>query len=298
MKNLFITLIALLLSNYSFSQSIDGKWIFEVVSGQSPNTMYEFKDGLRFTYYCTDVENGCDDAYWNSLETSDAIPNPHTYTLSNDTLTIDINFGNFWVQEVSFECNGDVISFGNPDQSTWWKVGTDIEACQQVDSCIAIPIDDCFALAVWDPVCGCDGVTYSNSGYASCNSIYDFTDGACTSQEGICTSNSGIEIMEVGEWENPNDPCDTGECTADGQFLEIVIDCEEEMVIPCNGEWVEIEGQCCSECVENVDLNEIKNEEFRLIKMIDILGRKQNFHKSGQTLFYIYDNGKVVKRMK
>ena len=45
MKKLFITLIALLLSNYSFSQSIDGKWIFEVVSGQSPNTMYEFKDG-------------------------------------------------------------------------------------------------------------------------------------------------------------------------------------------------------------------------------------------------------------
>jgi hypothetical protein len=122
-----------------------------------------------------------------------------------------------------------------------------------IDSCIAIPIDDCFALDVWDPVCGCDGVTYSNSGYASCNSIYDFTDGECTSQEGICTSNSGIEIMEVGEWENPNDPCDKGECTADGQFLQIVIDCAEDMGIPCNGEWVDVEGECCPICVEPLD---------------------------------------------
>ena len=33
--------------------------------------------------------------------------------------------------------------------------------------------------AVWDPVCGCDGVTYSNSGEAACNNIFDFTMGEC-----------------------------------------------------------------------------------------------------------------------
>ena len=120
----------------------------------------------------------------------------------------------------------------------------------------------------------------------------------CNPGSVICTSTSGIEITSVGLWENPNDPCDVGECTWDSQFFEIIIDCEEEMGIPCNGEWVEIEGQCCSECVENVGLNEITNEESRLIKMIDILGRNQNIHKSGQTLFYIYDNGKVIKKIK
>ena len=83
-----------------------------------------------------------------------------------------------------------------------------------------------------------------------------------------------------------------------GQFLEIIIDCAEEMGMPCNGEWVEVEGQCCSDCVENVDLNEITNEGFSLIKMIDILGREKTEHKEGMILFYIYENGKVIKRIK
>jgi len=70
------------------------------------------------------------------------------------------------------------------------------------------------------------------------------------------------------------------------------------MGIPCNGEWVEIEGQCCSECIENIGLNEVKNEELRLIKMIDILGREKKEHKEGLILFYIYENGKVIKKIK
>lgn len=168
-----------------------------------------------------------------------------------------------------------------------------------LDSCIANPIEGCMAIEIWDPVCGCDGLTYSNSMIAACNSILNSTPGECLPTDNfICTSNSGIQILEVGYWENLNDPCETGECTSDGQFLEIVIDCMEEMGLPCSGEWIEVEGQCCSECVENVDLNEITNEDLRLIKMIDILGRKQSIHKSGQTLFYIYENGKVVKRIK
>lgn len=121
-----------------------------------------------------------------------------------------------------------------------------------IDSCIAIPIEDCVFITVWDPVCGCDGITYSNSGDAFCNSIYEYTEGECDSQLAICTSNSGVEIIEIGFWENPNDPCDIGECTSDGQFVEIVIDCMEDMGMPCDGEWVEVEGQCCSECVEDL----------------------------------------------
>jgi len=40
---------------------------------------------------------------------------------------------------------------------------------------------DCFAFDIWDPVCGCDGVTYSNSQYAACNNIFNFTIGPCDS---------------------------------------------------------------------------------------------------------------------
>ena len=177
------------------------------------------------------------------------------------------------------------------------NVGVDQNSA--LDSCFANPIEGCLGVEIWDPVCGCDGVTYSNSTIAACNSILNSTPGECLPIDNFtCTSNSGIQIIAVGFWENPNDPCDTGECTSDGQFFEIIIDCMEDTGILCNGDWVEVEGQCCSECVENVGLNEMTIEEFRLIKMIDILGREQSIHKSGQTLFYIYENGKVVKLIK
>ena len=127
---------------------------------------------------------------------------------------------------------------------------------------------------VYDPVIGCDGIEYSNSCFAQAAGISSWTDqvGAETvlnwdcgdSPIALCTSPSGVEIFVEGYWENPDDPCDTGECTSDGQFLEIVIDCMEEMGIPCDGEWVEIEGQCCSECVlsdnsycDSINLNPI-----------------------------------------
>ena len=78
------------------SNSIEGRWIIPVVESDPGNTMYEFLDGLRYTYYCSD-ENGCDSTYWNSLDTNDAIPNPNPYTFSNDTLTIDLFFNYYYV---------------------------------------------------------------------------------------------------------------------------------------------------------------------------------------------------------
>ncbi|MDA8753810.1 hypothetical protein N9N24_04865 [Candidatus Marinimicrobia bacterium] len=38
--------------------------------GQTANTMYEFIDDLRYTYYCSSDTNECDLSYWNSLDTS------------------------------------------------------------------------------------------------------------------------------------------------------------------------------------------------------------------------------------
>ena len=173
-----------------------------------------------------------------------------------------------------------------------------IDDTQNNQTCISTYCDSISYMVpgtTWD--CGQFGCYNPGTGMGQYTSI-ELCEASCNISSVICTSTSGIEISSVGFWENPNDPCDTGECTADGQFLEIVIDCEEEMGIPCNGEWVEVEGQCCSECVENVDLNEITNKEFRLIKMIDILGREKREHKEGIILFYIYENGKVIKKIK
>ena len=38
---------------------------------------------------------------------------------------------------------------------------------------------NCYCLDVWRPVCGCNGVTYSNSCYASRSGVTSWTEGAC-----------------------------------------------------------------------------------------------------------------------
>lgn len=51
--------------------------------------------------------------------------------------------------------------------------------CNKSSECVPNLIEDCAYIMVYDPVCGCDGTTYSNSGEAWCNSIYDYTPGPC-----------------------------------------------------------------------------------------------------------------------
>ena len=54
--------------------SIEGKWLIEGMIPEG-NTMYLYKDGLRYTYYC--VEGDCNSLY-NSYEANDGnhIPGP------------------------------------------------------------------------------------------------------------------------------------------------------------------------------------------------------------------------------
>lgn len=53
-----------------------------------------------------------------------------------------------------------------------------LEKCNDSD-CVAELDPDCMYMTVVDPVCGCDGVTYSNSGEAICNNIFEWIDGPC-----------------------------------------------------------------------------------------------------------------------
>ena len=109
--------------------SIEGRWILPMFEGDPGNTMYEFLDGLRYTYYCVD-ENSCDSTYWSSLDTSDAIPTINPYTFLNDTLTIDLFFGNTWQQSVTFECDGNIVSFSDTTFHEWWRVELDTSDCE------------------------------------------------------------------------------------------------------------------------------------------------------------------------
>jgi len=89
----------------------------------------------------------------------------------------------------------------------------------------------------------------SDASWAACNSeCLDpnanddcCVDESCNFTDGTCTD---------GEVDNTN-PCNPLECM-DGVWYEIIIDCAEQMGIPCEGgEYIPpAEGECCSTCVE------------------------------------------------
>ena len=115
--------------NNSFEETIVGRWLFDV-GANLPNTMYEFIDGTRYTYYA--ATNDWSVEYWQSLDTSDAIPGTNDYTFEDDVLTIDLNFGNTQVLPLIFECDGDRINFqdpDSPDRYDWARLGADLNNC-------------------------------------------------------------------------------------------------------------------------------------------------------------------------
>ena len=105
--------------------SIEGKWIWSPSQDRiDANTMYEFVDGIRYTYYCITCPG--DDAYWNSLDTSDAIPGTNPYTFENDTLRVDLHFGNELVALITFECEGGKL-FMDGEFSHLWRLSSDCQ---------------------------------------------------------------------------------------------------------------------------------------------------------------------------
>jgi hypothetical protein len=105
--------------------SIEDRWVYH----DFQNTMYEFTGSVRRTYYCEfqDVTD-CDEAYWSSLDTSDAIPGENGYTFDGEKLVIDLHFGNVFETTVDFECDGDKLTFSS-NQSTLLRLGGDLENC-------------------------------------------------------------------------------------------------------------------------------------------------------------------------
>tara|TARA_B100000029_G_scaffold295642_1_gene288977 strand:+ start:86 stop:484 length:399 start_codon:yes stop_codon:yes gene_type:complete len=111
--------------NSEINYSIEGKWIWSPsLDRADANTMYEFVDGIRYTYYCITCPG--DDAYWNSLDTSDALPTANPYTFENDTLRVDLHFGNELVALVTFECDGGKL-FMDGEFSHLWRLNSNCE---------------------------------------------------------------------------------------------------------------------------------------------------------------------------
>ena len=133
MKNLFLLTLSIftLFSCEKDSEnlpapyySIEGKWLIEGMIPEG-NTMYLYKDGVRYTYYC--VEGDCNSLY-NSYEANDGnhIPNPLNYTYENDILSVDLNFGNELVTPIIFECDGGEAIFETPGYSLF-RLNSDCE---------------------------------------------------------------------------------------------------------------------------------------------------------------------------
>ena len=78
--------------------------------------MYLYEDGVRYTYYC--VEGDCQSLY-DSFQAGDGnhIPGTNNYMVENDTLTVDLNFGNELISPIRFECNGGEVYFETPGYS-------------------------------------------------------------------------------------------------------------------------------------------------------------------------------------
>jgi heat shock protein HslJ len=52
-------------------------------------------------------------------------------------------------------------------------------SCTKSADCTATPNEDCVCITLYDPVCGCNNVTYGNACEAGCAGISDVTEGRC-----------------------------------------------------------------------------------------------------------------------
>lgn len=62
--------------------------------------------------------------------------------------------------------------------------------------------------------------------------------------------------------------------------------------LPYNMNDVDEDGEC-----DDLKIEELSSENNSLVKVIDILGKEHNEYHKGMVLFYIYENGKVIKKI-
>ena len=88
--------------------------------------------------------------------------------------------------------------------------------------------------------------------------------------------------------------------TIEGEYMDeasfTISDENDEIIIqgglPYNNNDIDEDGEC-----DDLNIEELSTEKNSLVKVIDILGIEHKEHLKGNILFYIYENGKVIKKI-
>ena len=249
-KKLFIVL--LLVFGYSQEQ-IEGRWH---LVGYEDNVMYQFvvidsfeETGLKYTIYSTD-------GYFDDLDGDNTGGTPNPYIIEEDTITIDYHFGNVVDYQMNFKCNGQVVEFYIDSYDT--VDFTLFREFYDYNDCLNLP-DECFDLSEIDfGMCEMYlGVGWNGNQcnyFSGCDWIVDGIDYMDYFYDSLQDCEESCQC-EDGDINNDN-PCNPRECW-DGQWIEIIIDCAEDMGIPCEeGIYMSpSEDECCSTCILFGDSN-------------------------------------------
>tara|TARA_Y100000385_G_C13105300_1_gene647233 strand:- start:4365 stop:5318 length:954 start_codon:yes stop_codon:yes gene_type:complete len=171
-------------------------------------------------------------------------------------------------------------------------------------SCEANYMQGCTWFSSWDPVCGCNNITYSNSAEAACNNITEFTNGECKTELTLgCTDLIACNYNPMANEEDES--CVYAEiyydcyhnCIED-QDQDFICDPFDNCILLYNPYQIDTDEDGFGDlCDENIGIESLMNSSIELIKMFDALGREVHTHEKGQILFYLYDNGRVKKKI-
>ena len=79
------------------NQTIGGRW---VLSGLGGSTLYQFEDGLRYTFYIVNGTFG-----------DVPIPGAKSYEVDGENITIDLHHDNLAMYRMNFSCDGQIVLF-------------------------------------------------------------------------------------------------------------------------------------------------------------------------------------------
>ena len=167
-----------------------------------------------------------------------------------------------------YSCNGAPAGYFLADQScaefvlagASFCINTDwdsqcqdsYEYCLGLDDCVNVSLIDPNVICpgVFDPVCGCDNVTYSNSCLAIAAGVTSFTSGDCSPQIFGCTD---FEACNYDSSASVND----GSCTYPG--CTFITACNYDLQAGCNDESCFFIGDSCNDGNSNTVNDMIQN---------------------------------------